>query len=325
MTGYSITDAVFRYRKVYGIPSYAGYADYDIVPDPASDNMPEYIRVDGQYYRLHVGISYGERSFLINFVDANMENIGGMIPEMYNTGFARITMEGLGYRVWCDRNRGKVDRVLSLWFRGGNDPWTRLEIPIWQDCEHFLLSLNADDLTHEVSSLLGSGDTRPVYLDPIPIECSGGKADFKVFSINVKSFYGKPVNPDDIQDISDEEFREDISPFTAPMTGDGWVNTGNYAKMGGSYYSVYVNTENEPGYIRADMDVDPLTNMCRLYRMTKTDGAITAYNDNGSLCIVNNGRIYKSENMTPSNVYEITVCHVNDSNAKAVISVYYMD
>lgn len=357
MDGYRITgqDASFVYNKIYGFPDDVQPVNVQFLPTYVQDDSPEYISVgtppNNIPYRLYVGIDYDECSFLVEFIDSNGITVSGMYPEMTVVGFVRIVREGFGYRIWCDRNRTKMDRTLSLWFRGDNDPYLRFEIPILQKAEVFAISVPEEYRTIGIVSLLSQDSPIQSPIE-IPVSCLGGKKRFKVSSVRVKMFYGEEVDIDDPMQI------EEIDPYSmSEQEKDAFYNCDKgkpwkysfpkYAMFSedGPYFLHYFYEDSDDssddssdsissssesgihyGYVRCDMGIDPATEKLRAYRIIKTDNAISAsVGENNTLKIENHGRLFKSVNKTPSYLYEITLSHVDDGTKKAVINVYYND
>lgn len=325
MKGYNITGASFEYVEVYGVPDGMTASNEIAILSPQPDS-PEYIIVNGKTYRLFVSIAKEESCFNIDFIDADGNNVSGMYPETWVSGFARIIRDGTGYRVWCEKNATKKKRRLSLWFRGDNEPGYRLEIPIEQKAEVFSVTIQNNLSPYGMQSF-----PQPTDEFVFNVLCEGGRKNFKVSSIRLKMFYGEPIEENEIVYVDFDNLTDDEkSKFYSFDRNSAWIYSPQpkYIKTGsdGPYFTHYVNFEDNTKecYVKTDMDKDPSCGgKIRAFRMSKFDNAITAVNDSGNLKVTNYGRLFKSENKTPSYLYEVTICHVDDSDKKAVVDFFY--
>lgn len=326
MEGYNITGARFKYVEVYGVPDGMTASTEIAILSPQPDS-PEYIIVGNKTYRLFVSVDKNECYFNIDFIDDNGNVVSGMYPEMWVVGFVRTIRDGIGYRVWCERNITGKTRKLSLWFRGDNNPSYRLEIPIEQKAEVFSVTIQNNHLLYGMQSF-----PQPAEEFDFDVLCEGGRKSFKVSSIRLKMFYGEPVDNADIVEVDFDGLTEaEKELFYSYDRNRRWIYASQkYIKIGsdGPYFTHYVDSDdpNKECYVKTEMEADPSHNwMIRAFRMSKFDNAITAINDSGTLKVTNYGRLFKSENKTPSHLYEVTICHVDDSEKKDVVDFYYND
>jgi len=337
--GYIIEGATFGYMRLYGCPDPSVfYPEYGSVPLNPGDNPDEYIKVtDDGYYRLCVDVPPSECSFFVEFTDGVSDSMGGVTPEVTNTGFLVITREGNGYNIWCKENKTRYDRNVSLFFLSSTEPDLRIEIPVRQKCHELAIKFqNETDSVFEMDSLLENNTYEP-EIKSIPLVCTGGKKDFVVNGVTCVEYYGDGVDEENVCDIefdssdSHETGYDDkwIEMFSIPKDRSGWKEDNSsgecvYYRYGGVYYKKYAKG-GDIWYSKVLVGKDPsLGGKYRLYRKRAYDNAVVASNNGkGNLVLVNYGRLYKKDGNDPSVVYEFTVSHVSDLTKHVVIKAFY--